>query len=143
MYTSWEPALTIGSIARVIPVFRFGGVPGTPKLGTWGSSCIWLPIPWPTNCRWTRKPAGPDQPVGDGVQLDRLDPRLARLLEGREHGREQAARPGHEVDLVGCFQVDHAVCLLPAGAVTAARTWRLMSSIVPMPSISETRPSPR
>src|SRR5258708_38931493 len=90
-----------------------------------------------------RGAARPDEPVGDLVELDGLDPGLARLLEGREHGREQAARTGHEVDFVCGFQVDHAVCLLPAGAVTAGITLRLFSSVCPLPSVSQTTPPPR
>src|ERR1700704_760400 len=89
------------------------------------------------------RPTVADELFGDAVELDRLDPGHARLLQGRKHRREQAARTGHEVDFVGGFEVDHAVFVLTAGAVTATRTCRLMSSIVPMPSISETRFPPR
>src|SRR5258708_18848948 len=89
-----------------------------------------------------RGAARPDEPVGDLVELDGLDPGLARLLEGREHGREQAARAGHEVDFVCGFQVDHAVCLLPAGAVTAALHPPPISSVVPLSSHYRTSPPP-
>src|SRR5207244_7994015 len=59
-----------------------------------------------------RGPALPDQLVGDAVELDRFDPRLARLLEGWQDRREQAARAGHQVALVGGLEVDHAVFVL-------------------------------
>src|SRR5438094_700679 len=85
-----------------------------------------------------------DQAVGDAIELDRLDPRLACVLQRGQHRRKQAARAGHEVDLVGCLEVDHAVVfLIGTFPFTAASTWRLMSSIVPRPSISETSPPPR
>src|SRR6185503_6599093 len=56
MRTSWPPALTIGSIARTIPGRSRIPLPGSPKLGTWGSSCREVPMPWPTNSRTTEKP---------------------------------------------------------------------------------------
>ena len=31
--------------------------PASPKFGTWGSSCIWRPIPWPTSDRITDRPS--------------------------------------------------------------------------------------
>src|SRR4029077_4379689 len=85
-----------------------------------------------------------DQPVGDPVQLDGLDARPAGLPEGGQGGREQAARAGHEVDFVLGLENDHAVLLFwVRWPLAAARTWRLISSIVPRPSISETRPPTR
>src|SRR3989338_2650204 len=45
---SCEPSLTMGSIAKTMPFFNLGPVPAVPKLGISGSSCIFLPIPWPT-----------------------------------------------------------------------------------------------
>src|SRR3989338_10717326 len=54
--TPYVPALTIGSIARTMPPFSLGPVPGTPKFGICGSSCILVPMPCPTNSRTTEKP---------------------------------------------------------------------------------------
>src|SRR5215207_9434859 len=56
IFTSGLPALTIGSMAMVIPARSFSdGLPST-KLGTCGSSCIDRPTPWPTNSRTTLNP---------------------------------------------------------------------------------------
>src|SRR5690606_26537178 len=57
MRTSSPPALTIGSMASVIPSFSFGPRPGRPKLGICGASCMLRPMPWPTKLFTTEKPA--------------------------------------------------------------------------------------
>src|ERR1043166_5258909 len=49
MRTSYEPIVTIGSMATTIPVLSCGPWPGSPKFGICGSSCRFRPIPWPTN----------------------------------------------------------------------------------------------
>src|SRR6266852_37440 len=199
-------------MARVMPGLSRGGVPAVPKLGTWGSSCIWRPMPWPTNCRMTEKPAFStcfwiaeemsqvtarlrladadvqrflgdldqavvlladlahadrdadirpeavkhqaeveadhvaggdpavagdavhrlvvdghadrlreavvaqkagdgaavsDELVGDAVQVRSAYAWRAGVLQGRQHRREQAARAGHQIDLVLGLEVDH------------------------------------
>src|SRR2546426_3890378 len=55
-FTSQLPIVTIGSIASTMPGRSWGPRPGSPKFGTWGSSCSARPIPWPTNARTTEKP---------------------------------------------------------------------------------------
>ena len=52
-----RPAVVIGSIASTIPSCRRGPVPGSPKLGIWGSSCILRPTPWPTSVRTIASPS--------------------------------------------------------------------------------------
>ena len=51
--TSGAPAFTMGSTAMTSPLLTRSRRPGGPALGTCGSSCIWRPVPWPTNCRTT------------------------------------------------------------------------------------------
>ena len=51
-----KPFLNIGSNARVMPFFNSGPVPGSPKLGTNGSSCISRPMPCPVYSRITENP---------------------------------------------------------------------------------------
>src|SRR5207247_995985 len=86
MNTSYEPALTMGSMARVMPGFRRGGVPGWPKLGTCGSSCICRPIPWPTD----RVAAGVLAVAGDAVHrlvVDGHADRARKPVVAEEAGR--------------------------------------------------------
>src|SRR3954447_9868538 len=52
-YTSGPPAVIIGSIARVMPSRSSGPRCEETKFGTWGSSCIDRPTPWPTRLRIT------------------------------------------------------------------------------------------
>src|SRR5437899_425730 len=54
--TSQLPIVTIGSIASTIPGLSCGPRPGSPKFGTWGSSCSARPMPCPTNARTTDRP---------------------------------------------------------------------------------------
>src|SRR5947208_321561 len=54
--TSQLPIVTIGSIASTIPGLGCGPRPGSPKFGTWGSSCSARPMPCPTNARTTDRP---------------------------------------------------------------------------------------
>src|SRR2546428_179068 len=56
MRTSYEPIVTIGSMATTMPFLSCGPWPGSPKFGICGSSCRFRPIPWPTNARTTPKP---------------------------------------------------------------------------------------
>src|SRR3989344_1305482 len=42
-----EPSVIIGSIAMTRPSTIFSPLPGSPKLGTRGSSCSLRPTPWP------------------------------------------------------------------------------------------------
>src|SRR5262249_11886880 len=56
MRTSYEPIVTIGSMATTMPGLSCGPWPGSPKFGICGSSCRFRPIPWPTNARTTPKP---------------------------------------------------------------------------------------
>src|SRR5471032_928942 len=56
IFTSGRPALTIGSIAIVIPAPSLSFIFRSTKFGTCGSSCIVRPTPWPTNSRTTLKP---------------------------------------------------------------------------------------
>src|SRR5215217_7054825 len=51
------PTLTIGSTARTMPSSSSGPLPGGPKFGIWGSSCMSRPIPCPTSERMTAKPS--------------------------------------------------------------------------------------
>ena len=52
-----RPALTIGSMAIVMPGFNLGeSFKPSSKFGTCGSSCIVRPTPWPTNSRTTLNP---------------------------------------------------------------------------------------
>ena len=76
-----------------------------------------------------RRPALPDQAVGDAVEHDRLDPGLAGIAQRRQHRREQAARSGHQVDLVGGFEVDHAVFFPAPPAVPAPPALRATSPL--------------
>src|SRR5215475_5092584 len=46
--TSEVPIFTMGSSAKTIPARKRGPRLGGPKLGTCGSSCKAVPIPWPT-----------------------------------------------------------------------------------------------
>src|SRR5437867_9618253 len=54
-FTSQLPIVTIGSTASTMPGRSCGPRPGSPKFGTWGSSCNARPMPWPTNARTTEK----------------------------------------------------------------------------------------
>src|SRR5262249_17805323 len=54
--TSGAPAFTMGSTAMTRPDFMRLPSLGLPKFGTCGSSCIWRPVPWPTNCLTTENP---------------------------------------------------------------------------------------
>src|ERR1017187_8164849 len=56
IFTSAEPALTIGSIARVMPARSFSSMFRSTKFGICGSSCIERPTPCPTNSRTTLNP---------------------------------------------------------------------------------------
>src|SRR5690606_15710087 len=57
MSTAHAPALTMASMAIVIPGRNFGeDLPFSTKFGTCGSSCIERPTPCPTNSRTTEKP---------------------------------------------------------------------------------------
>src|SRR5262249_27650764 len=56
IFTAGRPALTIGSMAIVIPGRSFGEDLPSTKLGTCGSSCMVLPTPCPTNSRTTLNP---------------------------------------------------------------------------------------
>src|SRR6516162_4740207 len=56
IFTPGRPALTIGSMAIVMPGRSFGDDLPSTKFGTWGSSCIERPTPCPTNSRTTLNP---------------------------------------------------------------------------------------
>ena len=43
-------------LRRPCPDFMLGPPPLSPKFGICGSSCIFLPMPWPTKSRTTEKP---------------------------------------------------------------------------------------
>src|SRR4029077_2926652 len=55
-FTSGPPALTMGSMAMVMPGLSHARHLLSTKLGTWGSSWTVRPTPWPTNSRTTLKP---------------------------------------------------------------------------------------
>src|SRR6266508_2582380 len=54
--TSDEPMVTMGSMASTMPALRTTPRPGSPKLGTCGSSCSARPMPCPTKARTTANP---------------------------------------------------------------------------------------
>src|SRR5437762_3537851 len=56
IFTPGKPALTIGSMAMVIPGRSFSERLPSTKWSTCGSSWTFFPLPWPTNSRTTLKP---------------------------------------------------------------------------------------
>ncbi len=51
VWVASEPSVSIGSIARQIPGTSSIPLDLERKFGTWGSSCMAVPMPWPTYCR--------------------------------------------------------------------------------------------
>jgi len=104
------PAFTMGSIAGH-PGLEFRATVAGDEVGIWGSSCIWRPIPWPTNTRTTRIPRlrrSPEWP-GDFLQVHAASPR-------RQWRPGQ--RPVGDLDEPLSQRVD-----APAGDVMAASPW--------------------
>src|SRR3989475_4287921 len=80
MRTSYEPIVTIGSMATTMPFLSCGPWPGSPKFGICGSSCRFRPIPWPTNARTTPKPWASTRSEEHTSELQSQSNLVCRLL---------------------------------------------------------------
>ena len=86
-------------------------LPGGPQFGTWGSSCMAVPMPWPTYSRTTENPAASATSW------------TAWLMSERRLPSRMAASPFQRLCSVTASRRRASLGISPTGCVQAESPW--------------------